>query len=205
MIRLPMSEYCVKEIHLTLQGEGANTGRTVVLLRFAGCNLSCPWCDTDHAEGAPGPGGGVYSDPAELAETAVNHWPGVKQPAAVLCTGGEPLLQLDAPLIREFRKRNAEIYLETNGTIALPRGISWVCVSPKDDEAQVTSGDEVKLVWPSESLDPDLWAGRDFTHFWLQPLFDEKYEDNLRTCVQKCMEDPRWRLGLQTHRYLGIP
>lgn len=200
-----MPEYIVKEMHLTLQGEGANTGRTVVLLRFAGCNLSCSWCDTDHSPVQPGIRGGVYSNPEELVNTVLSLWPGINDHPVVLCTGGEPLLQLDQPLVDNLRSRKVEILLETNGTKDVPKGIDWVCVSPKDDHAAVTEGDEVKLVWPSKTLDPDLWIKRDFSRFWLQPLFGKDYEENLKTCIRMCMEDPRWRLGLQTHRFTGIP
>ncbi len=200
-----MPDYLVKEIHLTLQGEGANTGRTVVLLRFAGCNLSCSWCDTDHSPVHPGVRGGVYSDPDRLADSILSLWPRNSDHPVVLCTGGEPLLQLDPPLVDRLRSRNAEILLETNGTIEVPDGIDWVCVSPKNDRAVVTKGDEVKLVWPSESIDPDLWIKRDFRYFWLQPLYGNEYEKNLEKCIRRCIEDPRWRLGLQTHRFTGIP
>jgi len=200
-----MSEYLVKEIHLTLQGEGANTGRAVVLLRFAGCNLSCPWCDTDHSPIQPGIRGGVYSNPDELVNTVLDLWPSISDHPVVLCTGGEPLLQLDRSLIDRLKRRNVEILLETNGTKKIPRGIDWVCVSPKDDHAVVKEGDEVKLVWPSKSLDPDLWIERDFSGFWLQPLYGIEYEKNLAECIRYCMEDPRWRLSLQTHRFTGIP
>lgn len=198
-----MSDYRVKEMHLTLQGEGANTGMAVVLLRFAGCNLSCSWCDTDHT-GTDGFKGGVYHDSRELADQVLSMWRGTGSNPSVLCTGGEPLLQMDSSLLREFTRRNTSVYLETNGTICLPEGIHWVCVSPKDEKAVVTSGDEVKLVWPSGHLDPDRWAAEDFRHFLLQPLFNDDYAGNLEACIEYCKKNPRWRLSLQTQRYAGF-
>ncbi len=199
-----MSEYLVKEIVPTLQGEGANTGMAVVLLRFSGCNLRCPWCDTEH-QGAPGMLGGTYRSTEELVQAAADSWKAADVPPSVLCTGGEPLLQLDEALIREFRRRGIRIFLETNGTIPVPPGTDWVCVSPKDDGAMVTSGDEVKLIWPSAELTPKLWEERSFTHRWIQPRYDGSYDENLRLSVEMCLSNPRWRLSLQTHRYAGIP
>lgn len=188
----------------TLQGEGYNTGAAVVLLRFEGCNLDCDFCDTDFT-GTSGPGGGIWSEPEELADRIEQVWTGSTMNPSVLCTGGEPLLQLDDALIKVFRDRNFRILLETNGTIPVPSGIHWTCVSPKSNEAAVKNGNEVKLVWPFEKTDPDLWVNFKYDHFWLQPLFNENYRENLSVCIRKCLEDPRWRLSLQTHRYTGMP
>ncbi|PIE51726.1 7-carboxy-7-deazaguanine synthase [Candidatus Fermentibacteria bacterium] len=196
--------YRIKEMYPTLQGEGYYTGRTVVLLRFQECNLSCSFCDTDFA-GTDGPGGGVFSSPVELAEAVAEKWPGKTGIPAVLCTGGEPLLQLDEPLVEAFHSLGFQVLLETNGTFPVPGGVDWVCVSPKSDRCLLREGDELKIVWPSEAVDPDTWAETLFGHFWLQPKYDESYEYNLRLCIDRCLEDPRWRLSLQTHRYIGMP
>ena len=195
--------YSIHEIRHTLQGEGANTGKAVILVRFSGCNLSCPYCDTEH-EGTFGERGGVYSS-EELAAEVKGLWPPGREGPLVLCTGGEPLLQLDKTLVRRFSEEGMTILLETNGTVMPPGGIHWVCVSPKDNAAVVRSGDEVKIVWPSETVTPELWETMPFRHRWLQPRYDRNYRHNLSECIRYCMENPAWRLGLQTHRYLGIP
>lgn len=194
-----MSEYLVNEMVLTLQGEGFNTGKAVVLIRFSGCNMNCPWCDTEHEHGEP-----IEID--RLMEKALKLWPACGIRPRILLTGGEPLLQVDRELLDALKDSSSEIYLETNGTLPVPRSIDWVCVSPKnEDNPCVRSGDEIKLVWPSEHLDLDFWERQDFSHFWLQPRYDREYGKNLRQCIDTCLRRPAWRLSLQTHRTAGIP
>lgn len=202
--------YTVKELFYTLQGEGAQAGRPAVFLRFAGCNLwsgreedrataQCRFCDTDFV------GGDKYADAAALADAVAAQWPGGGAPY-VVCTGGEPTLQLDAALIDALHGRGFEIAIETNGTRPLPAGIDWVCVSPKaGTELVVTSGDELKLVWPQAGLDPAALAGLAFRHHFLQPLDGAGRAQATSACVQYCLTHPRWRLSLQTHKIIGIP
>ncbi len=198
------SNYRIKEMILTLQGEGALAGTAVVLLRFEGCNLSCDFCDTDFS-GTDGSGGGVFSTAMELAEAVEGKWIS-ETPLSVLCTGGEPLLQLDLPLLQEFHKRNFRVLLETNGTIAVPGEIDWICVSPKTNEIPVQkSGDEIKIVWPQKDLDPGIFEKLNFRNFWIQPRFDRNYKENMKASIQYCLANPQWRLSVQTHRYTGIP
>ncbi len=196
------AEYRVKEICLTLQGEGVNTGVAVVLLRFQGCNLRCPFCDTDFAD-THGERGGVFPAPGSLADSVSSLWPG-DGPVNVLCTGGEPLLQLDTPLMEEFTGRGFRIFLETNGTIPAPGGIHWITVSPKARDIRQKHGAELKLLWPLEGLEPKMFSELDFRHFLLQPLWNGNYHENLRTAIDFCRRNPEWRLSLQTHRYTGI-
>lgn len=208
--------YAVTEIYYTLQGEGANTGRPAVFLRFAGCNLwtgregdrknaICRFCDTEFV-GTDGPGGGSFATPAALAEAVTAAWRGEATLKLVVCTGGEPLLQLDEPLIEALHRARFAVAVETNGTQGLPRGIDWVCVSPKAEaDLMVTSGDELKLVYPQEGGDPDRYDDLAFTHFYLQPMDGPHRARNTKLAMDYCLAHPRWRLSLQTHKYLGIP
>lgn len=189
---------------LTLQGEGALAGTAVVLLRFEGCNLSCDFCDTDFT-GIDGSGGGVFYTAMELAEAVEGKWISGTS-LSVLCTGGEPLLQLDQSLLREFHRRNFRVLLETNGTIAVPGEVDWICVSPKKNEIPVQkSGDEIKLVWPQEGLDPGIFEKLNFNHFWIQPRFDRNFKENLEASIKYCLKNPQWRLSVQIHRFTGMP
>ena len=205
--------YVVKEVFTTLQGEGANTGRAAVFCRFAGCNLwtgregqrasaVCQFCDTDFV-GTDGPGGGRFAD-ADALVAHVDRVAGATR--FIVCTGGEPLLQLDGRLVDALHAARFEIAIETNGTIAVPDGVDWVCVSPKADAALVvTGGDELKLVFRQAGGDPERYAGLDFTHFFLQPMDGPDRARFTREAIDYCLEHPRWRLSLQTHKYLGIP
>jgi 7-carboxy-7-deazaguanine synthase (Cx14CxxC type) len=210
--------YAVKELFYTLQGEGANTGRPAVFCRFAGCNLwtgreadrkaaVCRFCDTEFV-GTDGPGGGKFTAPDDLAAAVAAAWPG-GDPAArplVVCTGGEPLLQLDSPLIEALHAAGFEIAVETNGTVEPPAGLDWLCVSPKAEaELVVASGDELKLVYPQAGAPPERYVGLRFRHFFLQPMDGPAREANTRAALDYCLAHPRWRLSLQTHKLLGIP
>jgi 7-carboxy-7-deazaguanine synthase len=210
--------YSVKEIYFTLQGEGAQTGRPAVFLRFAGCNLwsgreadrsaaVCRFCDTDFV-GTDGPGGGKFESATELADAVAQQWPGGDGARPyVVCTGGEPLLQLDDALIAALHAEGFDIGVETNGTIAAPAGIDWLCVSPKGAAPVVqTSGDELKLVYPQPEPEarPERFIALDFTHFFLQPMDSPERADNTRAAVAYCLAHPQWRLGLQAHKILGI-
>lgn len=209
--------YLIKEIFYSLQGEGTNTGRPAVFVRFSGCNLwsgraedrsniPCPFCDTDFV-GTDGPGGGVYGSAADLVSAMANVRPPAMQavrPFAVI-TGGEPALQLDAPLIEKLHLEGWEIAIETNGTLPLPRGIDWVTVSPKAGaRLVVTAGDELKLLYPQAGLDPAYFEELPFRHLILQPIDDPSLEDNTRLAIDYCLAHPRWRLGLQLHKILNI-
>lgn len=213
--------YSVKEIFYTLQGEGARSGRAAVFLRFAGCNLwtgreqdreaaICRFCDTDFV-GTDGPGGGKFAEPQALADAVARAWPSGEAGTAggkpyVVCTGGEPLLQLDAPLIDALHARGLEIAIETNGTLAAPPGIDWICVSPKGRAPLVQrSGDELKFVFPQDDADPASLEALDFEHFFLQPMDGPRLAVNLSRTVAYCLAHPRWRLSLQTHKLAGIP
>lgn len=209
--------YQVKEIYYTLQGEGAQTGRPAVFLRFAGCNLwsgheddrehaVCPFCDTDFV-GIDGPGGGKFKTPDAVADAVTRTWPeDASRTRFVVCTGGEPLLQLDDRLIAALHARNFEIAIETNGTIKAPPGIDWICVSPKAQAQLVqTSGDELKLVYPQEGAEPGRYEHLDFRFLSLQPMDGPDRERNTRLTMEYCLTHPRWRLSLQTHKILGIP
>jgi 7-carboxy-7-deazaguanine synthase (Cx14CxxC type) len=205
--------YLIKEIFYTLQGEGAHAGRPAVFCRFSRCNLwtglekdraraVCQFCDTDFV-GTDGPGGGHFPDAAALAE----HIDEIAQDTRfVVCTGGEPLLQMDAALIDALHERRFEIAIETNGTLPVPDGIDWVCMSPKA-EAQVivTQGDELKLVFRQEGGEPERYAHLDFAHFFLQPMDGPDRDAHTRAAIDYCLAHPQWRLSLQTHKYLGIP
>jgi 7-carboxy-7-deazaguanine synthase (Cx14CxxC type) len=205
--------YLVKEAFSTLQGEGANAGRASVFCRFTGCNLwsgreehrttaVCRFCDTDFV-GTDGDGGGRFDN----AEALVHHLEGVAGASRfVVCTGGEPLLQLDRPLIDAMHDRGFEIAIETNGTLPVPDGIDWVCVSPKAEaDLVVTAGDELKLVFPQEGGEPERYEGLDFTHFFLQPMDGPDRDAHTAAAIAYCKLHPQWRLSIQTHKYLGIP
>jgi 7-carboxy-7-deazaguanine synthase (Cx14CxxC type) len=194
-------------------------GRPAVFCRFAGCNLwsgreaeraraICQFCDTDFV-GADGPGGGSFVAVDELAEAVAKTWPIAADPGArrfVVCTGGEPLLQLDAPLVDALHHAGFEIAIETNGTRAAPPGIDWICVSPKaGTELVLRAGDELKLVFPQVGAEPHRFVDLAFRHFFLQPMDGPAHEQNTRLTVQYCLQHPRWRLSLQTHKFLGIP
>lgn len=208
--------YTIKEMFYSLQGEGINAGRPAVFIRFAGCNLwsgresdrstaPCPFCDTDFV-GTDGPGGGTFTAP-ELARCARSLWPDARKarPFAV-CTGGEPLLQLDEALVQALHRAGFEIALETNGTLPAPSGIDWICVSPKGrTELVLTRGQELKLVFPQPEADPRDFLRLDFEHFCLQPMAGPNLAENIRRAVAYCLENPPWRLSLQLHNWLGIP
>lgn len=207
--------YAVKEIFLTLQGEGAQAGRRAVFCRFAGCNLwtgreqdrakaICRFCDTDFV-GTDGTLGGKYADAAALAATISGAWgPGFDDRYVVL-TGGEPMLQVDDALIDALQAEGFLVAIETNGTLAVPRTIDWICVSPKaGSELVQISGDELKLVWPQPGSDPARLVELDFAHHLVQPLDDAHAADNVQQCIDLVMDDPRWRLSLQTHKSLGL-
>ncbi|HWZ27387.1 MAG TPA: 7-carboxy-7-deazaguanine synthase [Gemmatimonadales bacterium] len=208
--------YAVKEIYYTLQGEGANTGRPAVFLRFAGCNLwtgrekdrknaVCRFCDTEFV-GTDGPGGDTFADAEALAAAVTAAWEGEATSKLVVCTGGEPLLQLDEPAIEALHRARFTVAVETNGTQPVPRGLDWVCVSPKAEAPLVvTGGDELKLVYPQEGGDPGRYDDLAFTHFYLQPMDGPDRERNTKLALAYCLAHPRWRLSLQTHKYLGIP
>ena len=209
--------YSVKEIFYTLQGEGANTGTPAVFCRFAGCNLwsgreadrasaVCNFCDTDFV-GTDGPGGGKFETPAILAAAVEAAWPQrSKGPRFVVCTGGEPLLQLDDAAIRAFHERGFRVAVETNGTQTLPPGLDWVCMSPKSTAPVVVeSGDELKLVFPQADALPERFESLAFDHFFLQPMDGPQREANTRAAIDYCLAHPRWRLSLQTHKIIGIP
>jgi 7-carboxy-7-deazaguanine synthase len=207
--------YAVKEIFLTLQGEGAQAGRRAVFLRFSGCNLwtgreqdrasaQCTFCDTDFV-GMDGKNGGRFADAEALADRVAEIWAG-RDLRLVVITGGEPLLQLDAPLIDALHARGFEIAVETNGTLAAPPSIDWICVSPKAGNAIVQrSGNELKLVWPQQGIDPAELLALDFEHFLIQPKDGADREQALGAAIDYVMRHPRWRLSLQTHKLLGLP
>ena len=223
--------YAVKEIFYTLQGEGANTGRPAVFCRFAGCNLwtgreadrhraVCQFCDTEFV-GTDGPGGGSFSTAELLADAVARAWPGQAERSEaaetpplrsaqgdkfVVLTGGEPLLQVDPSLLDALHAGGFEVAVETNGTIAPPPGIDWLCLSPKAKaDLVVTSGSELKLVFPQEGGEPERYRGLDFHHFFLQPMDGPDRERNTRLALEYCLAHPGWRLSLQTHKILGIP
>lgn len=191
--------YLVKELFYSLQGEGARTGRPAVFCRFAGCNLSCDFCDTDFE------GGSRYATPGELAMACRDLWPVGGKPYLVV-TGGEPALQLDAPLVEGFHAAGFEIAVETNGTRPLPPGIDWVTVSPKAGAPlAVTAGDELKLVFPQPGAEPELFEGLRFRHFFLQPQDGPERAAQTAAAIAWCLAHPLWHLSLQTHKITGIP
>jgi 7-carboxy-7-deazaguanine synthase len=207
--------YQVKEIYYTLQGEGARTGRAAVFLRFAGCNLwsgherdragaVCRFCDTEFV-GTDGPGGGKFITAKDLTNAVAKQWPGGNAPY-VVCTGGEPLLQIDKELIAALHAKGFEIGIETNGTIEPPGGIDWICVSPKAEAPLVLQhGQELKLVYPQAGGEPERYAALAFEHFFLQPMDGSSRDKNTRAAAEYCLHHPQWRLSLQTHKLIGIP
>ena len=208
--------YAVKEIFYTLQGEGAQAGRASVFCRFAGCNLwsgreedraraVCNFCDTDFV-GTDGQGGGKFATAEALADAIASRWPADRPGRPyVVCTGGEPLLQVDAPLIEALHARGFEIAVETNGTQPAPEGLDWICVSPKADaELVLTRGHELKLVYPQPLARPERFAGLDFQHFFLQPLDSVLKTQHTREVVDYCMQHPQWRMSVQMHKVIGI-
>lgn len=208
--------YSVKEIFKTLQGEGAQAGRTSVFCRFAGCNLwtgregdraraVCQFCDTDFI-GTDGEGGGKFADADALADAIASAWGSASGPRYVVFTGGEPLLQLDAALTAACRARGFECAVETNGTQARPAGVDWLCVSPKAGAPlALDGGDELKLVYPQAGVDPEAFLGLEFRHFFLQPMDGPEGPANVQAAIAYCLAHPRWRLSLQTHKMIGIP
>ena len=211
--------YTVKEIYLTLQGEGANTGRPAVFCRFAGCNLwsgherdraeaVCRFCDTDFV-GTDGPGGGSFATAEDLGAAVARVWTaeeGRRTRPLVVFTGGEPLLQLDGELVAVMHQWGFQVAIETNGTRSAPRGVDWVCVSPKAGAPLVLCrGDELKLVYPQQGAEPERFASLDFDHFFLQPMDGPQRDENTRAALAYCLAHPQWRLSLQTHKLLGIP
>lgn len=210
--------YAVKEIFYSLQGEGAHAGRPAIFCRFTGCNLwsgqekhradaVCQFCDTDFV-GTDGDGGGSFKNAVALAKAVVSYWPesitDVIHPY-VICTGGEPLLQLDKDLIEAFHNEGVELAIETNGTLPVPEGVDWVCVSPKSGSTVVVEkGDEIKLVYPQEGHQPSDFVHLNFEHFFLQPMFDEDENDHVKETIEYCLTHPRWSLSLQSHKLLGL-
>jgi len=213
--------FAVKELFYTLQGEGARSGTAAVFCRFAGCNLwtgreadradaVCKFCDTDFV-GTDGPGGGRFETARTLAEAASRSWTGPRPSGRPLlvCTGGEPLLQLDAGLVQAFHAAGFEVAIETNGTRPVPEGVDWVTVSPKPQSVEaplvVTAGDELKLVYPQEEAPPERFETLAFRHFFLQPMDGPRREENTVLAARYCLDHPRWRLGLQLHKLVGLP
>jgi 7-carboxy-7-deazaguanine synthase len=209
--------YSVKEIYYTLQGEGFHAGRPAVFLRFAGCNLwsgreedrlaaVCKFCDTDFV-GHDGPGGGRYATANDVSTKIASLWPsGVSVSPFVVCTGGEPLLQVDDALVESFHEEGFEVAVETNGTRLPPEGIDWICVSPKAGaETALKQGHELKLIFPQDGIDPEELLGWSFEHFYLQPMDGEEIETNVEKTIQYCFDHPQWRLSLQIHKLLNIP
>lgn len=208
--------YTVKEIFFTLQGEGANTGRAAVFCRFSGCNLwtgreedrhgaVCRFCDTDFV--GVSDDGGRYADAASLAEAIASRWPAghTSGKRFVVCTGGEPLLQLDEPLIDALHAHGFVVAVETNGTQAAPAGLDWVCVSPKAGAPLVTvSGTELKLVYPQPGAEPERYEALAFSHWYLQPMDGPNRDANTRAAIEYCLAHPRWRLSVQMHKSLGL-
>jgi 7-carboxy-7-deazaguanine synthase len=207
--------YAVKEVFLTVQGEGGQAGRAAVFLRFAGCNLwsgreadrataICSFCDTDFV-GVDGDGGGRFADADALADHVAALWTAGADHRLVVCTGGEPLLQLDAPLIAALKARGFAIAVETNGTIRAPYGIDWICVSPKADAPLVqTTGQELKLVYPQTLAPPERFTDLPFERFWLQPMDGPDRDAATAAAVAYCLSHPQWRVSVQTHKYIGV-
>jgi 7-carboxy-7-deazaguanine synthase (Cx14CxxC type) len=209
--------YSVKEIFYTLQGEGANAGKAAVFCRFAGCNLwsgrerdraiaACNFCDTDFV-GTDGPSGGRFESSVSLAEAISRHWPHhTNGDRFVVLTGGEPLLQVDAALIDELHRCGFRIAVETNGTIDAPPGLDWICVSPKgSSELRVRSGDEIKVVVPQPGVDLASLSALPFSYHFVQPMDGPARVENTRLAVEMCLNNPKWRLSIQSHKVIGIP
>ncbi len=208
--------YSVKEIFLTLQGEGGQAGKAAVFCRFSGCNLwtgreqdrakaVCTFCDTDFV-GTDGENGGKFATADALAAAVEAQWTGGPDDRLVVCTGGEPFLQLDAAAIKALHARGFQIAVESNGTLEAPAGIDWICISPKADAPVVqTSGQELKLVFPQDKAMPERFANLDFERFYLQPMDGPDRDRNTQLAVAYCLSHPQWRLSVQTHKYLGLP
>ncbi len=206
--------YKIKEIYYTIQGEGYHTGRPALFCRFAGCNLwsgreedrdkaVCKFCDTDFW-GTDGVNGGKYTGEA-LVNVLMSLWPQSNMTPFIVCTGGEPGLQMDQDLIDLLHAHNFEIAIETNGTVSLPDGIDWICVSPKaDTDIIITRGNELKLVYPQKENHPSQYQHLDFEHYYLQPLDDAAQSQHIQSCVAYCLQHPMWKLSLQTHKFIGI-
>ena len=206
--------YRIKEIYFTKQGEGKNTGKDFVFVRFSGCNLwsgkeknresaICKFCDTDFY-GIDGINGGIY-EKKDLVKIIKSLWIADTTPIRVVLTGGEPLLQLDDELIQELKKEDIYIAVETNGTIKAPKGLDWICMSPKaDTEIKLKSGSEIKIVYPQKDLDPKKFSDLDFKNFFIQPMDSKELESNVAMSIRFCMKNPEWRLSLQAHKILGI-
>jgi 7-carboxy-7-deazaguanine synthase len=211
-------KYEIKEIYFTLQGEGSNTGRPAVFCRFTGCNLwsgrekdrqkaICSFCDTDFL-GTDGPNGDAYETAESLARAVEKQWPSSangRSTKFVVCTGGEPLLQLDPSAINAFHQRGFEVAIETNGTLSVPENVDWICVSPKaGSKCVVRSGHELKLVYPQANIDPAEFRDLDFERFFLQPMDGPELDKNTKLAIQYCMEHPQWELSIQSHKILGL-
>ena len=208
--------YRIKEAFLTLQGEGMNAGRAAVFCRFTGCNLwngheasrataICRFCDTDFV-GIDGPGGGAFASPSDLAAHIASLWTGAEANRLVVFTGGEPLLQLDEPLLDAVHALGFQVAIETNGTQHVPLGVDWICMSPKaNTDLVATTGHELKLVFPQEGLHPTAVEQLQFDHFLLQPMDGPDRARNTQLAIDYCLSHPQWRLSVQTHKYLGIP
>ena len=206
--------YRIKEIYFTQQGEGSNTGRDFVFVRFSGCNLwsgkeknrksaICQFCDTDFY-GTDGINGGVYSA-KQLIEKIKSLWVSRDDNIAVVLTGGEPLLQVNDELVAALKQEQIYIAVETNGTLDVPDHIDWICMSPKaNTEIKLKKGNEIKVIFPQESLDPEKFSLFDFSEFYLQPMDSNKYQENLNATITYCQKNPKWKLSLQTHKILGI-
>jgi len=207
--------YSVKEIYLTIQGEGVQTGKEAVFCRFSGCNLwtgreedrhkaICKFCDTDFF-GVDGENGGKYSSVNDLIKKIEQCWLDDSNEKFIVFTGGEPLLQLDQKLIDKLHKKGFKIAIETNGTMLPPNNIDWICVSPKKNAKLVLlKGDELKLVYPQQGFEPEQFEKLDFDHFCVQPMDGKDLQKNILECISYCIENPLWRLSLQTHKILGI-
>ena len=207
--------YQIKEMYYTLQGEGARAGRPSVFCRFTGCNLwsgrekdrseaVCNFCDTDFV-GVDGPGGGKFSDSLALSSAIESLWPNEEPNKYVVFTGGEPGLQLDDEIVDQLHLKNFEVAVETNGTLELPLNIDWLTVSPKaDSNLKIHAGNELKLVYPQVDVSPKSYEGLDFENFYLQPMDNEDKDKNTQKTIQYCLENPKWKLSLQTHKYMGI-
>lgn len=210
-----MNMYTIKEIYFTQQGEGYHTGRPAVFLRFTGCNLwtgfeidresaICYWCDTDFV-GMDGPYGGKYSAD-QIAETVQRMWPENEKKPYLVCTGGEPLLQMDDEFISTVHRSDFEIGIETNGTKIPPEGIDWICVSPKANaEFILKKGHELKIVFPQSGMNPRQYQDLDFDHFFIQPMDGPNQGENIEKSKEFVVKNPKWKLSLQTHKILGIP
>lgn len=206
--------YRIKEIYFTQQGEGSNTGRDFVFVRFSGCNLwsgkeknrksaICQFCDTDFY-GTDGINGGIYSA-TQLIEKIKSLWVSRDDNIAVVLTGGEPLLQVNDELVTALKQEQIYIAVETNGTLDAPDHIDWICMSPKaNTEIKLKKGNEIKVIFPQESLDPEKFSLFDFSEFYLQPMDSNKYQENLNATITYCQKNPKWKLSLQTHKILGI-